>query len=100
MTSFSPIGALLEAAYGFMSTHKAPQVSLGPGAGFDMMIPDEVKPYIPGLAQAQQIEDSVNYWSDYERNTGKKRRYPGMQTHTPDVMDPAMSATRVLDWWL
>lgn len=70
----------------------------GAGAVYDL-IPDEAKPYIPGVSTVQQMDDSIRYWQDYERNTGKKRRYPGLQTHTPDMNNVVQSFGSVMDWW-
>lgn len=55
----------------------------------------EIAPYIPGASQLNSMADSKRYWDDYEKNTGKKRRYPGLQTHTPDVGD----VVKGFEWW-
>lgn len=63
---------------------------------YDDKVKEDVAPYLPGVQQTQAIADSLRYWNDYEKNTGKTRKYPGLQTHSPDIGDVYGG----YDWWV
>lgn len=57
---------------------------------------EETSPYIPGVKESYQMAESLKYWNDYERNTGKKPRYPALQVHSPDLAQ----TVGAWNWWI